>query len=316
MLNHKFRALRKCCLLIFSIILLFQPVSQVLAADAERERTLIIGKVSSNPKKHYRYLKPIADYAVRYMQDLGIDRVKVLMAKNNRQMIRYLKQGKVDWITETVFSAVQFEEQAGAEMLLYKHKKGMPLYHTVFFAREGSGIKNLQDLKGKVITFQDPGSTSGFFIPASVILKSGLELVLLKSSRETAPDDAVGYVFAKEEINMSTWVHKGIVPCGAYANLDWDKEDHTPAAFKKNMYIFHSTDEFPRAVDMVRKDLRPEVKERLKSVLLSANDDPDAALALQTYQRTARFDIINEQTIEGIERTRKILKTLKGNLDF
>lgn len=305
-----------CYLLIFSITMLSLPLLPVLAADNERERTLIIGKVSPNPKKHYRYLKSIAQYAVKQMQDLGIDRVKVLMAKDNRQMIRYLKRGKVDWVTETVFSAIEFEEKAGAEMLLLKHKKGVAVYHTIFFTHENSGIKTLQDLKGKVIALEDPGSSTGFFIPAAAILDAGLELVQLESPREAAPADAVGYVFANAEINMSTWVHKKIASAGAYANIDWDKEDHTPLAFKKNMTIFHSTEEFPRAIELVRKSLRPEVKERLKSILLDAHKDPDAASALQAYQRTTRFDEIDEPILEGIKRARNIKKTLKDTLDF
>lgn len=109
-------------LLVCALAVAFSPVS---ATEHDRDRTLVIGKVSSNPKKHYRYLKPIAEYVIKHMGDLGIDRVEVLMARNNRQLTRYLKQGRVDWVTETVFSALEFEEKAGAEILLLKWKKGV-----------------------------------------------------------------------------------------------------------------------------------------------------------------------------------------------
>ena len=302
-------------LLVVAMFMLILPVNHALSADGLRERTLVIGKVSSNPKKHYRYLKPIAEYAVRHMHDLGIDRVKVLMAKNNRQMIRYLKQGKVDWVTETVFSAVEFEQAAGAEILLLKWKKGVATYNTVFIARKGTGINQLQDLKDKIITLQDKGSSTGFFIPMALMMDVGLELVELQSPREKPPRGTVGYVFAKEEINMSTWVHKGVVDAAAYANLDWEKEDHTPKSFKQNMYIFHQSEEFPRALELVRKDLRPEIKQRLKSVLLAANDDPDAKAALKAYQKTRRFDEIGDDVKFGIKRARSILKTIDRELE-
>jgi len=276
----------------------------------------VIGKVSANPKKHYRYLKPMAEYVVKHMKDLGIDRVRVLMARDNRQMIQYLKQGKVDWVTETVFSSVEFEQKAGAEILLLKWKKGVASYHTVFFTRNGSNIKSLQDLKDKTITLQDKGSSSGFFIPVALMIAAGLELVELQSPREKPPKGTVGYVFGKEEINMSTWVHKGVVDAGAYANLDWEKEDHTPSSFRKNMYIFHQSMDFPRALELVRKDLRPELKRRLKTTLLASNDDPDAVYALKAYQKTRRFDVIDKQVEAGIKRARSILKTIHRELDL
>lgn len=94
---------RQFLAMVIGAALVAMPLTTSWAADAERERTLVIGKVSPNPKKHYLYLKPIADYVAGHMQDLGIDRVKVLMAKNNRQMRNYLKRRKIDWVTETVF---------------------------------------------------------------------------------------------------------------------------------------------------------------------------------------------------------------------
>lgn len=302
-------------LTLLAAVIMMLPISLAWSADAARERTLVIGKVSSNPKKHYRYLKPMAEYAVEHMKDLGIDKVKVLMARDNRQMIRYLKQGKVDWVTETVFSAIEFEQEAGAEILLLKWKKGVASYHTVFFARKDSGIRSLQDLKDKTITLQDKGSSSGFFIPVALLMDTGLELVELASPREKPPKGTVGYVFGKEEINMATWVHKGIVDAGAYANLDWEKEDHTPTTFRRNMHIFYQSEAFPRALELVRSGLRPELKQRLKSILLASSDDPEAAFALKAYQQTRRFAEIDDDVTAGISRARTILNTIHREFD-
>lgn len=302
--------------LLSGLVLILVPTFDLDADDDDRARTLVIGKVSPNPKKHYHYLKPMAQYVVDQMQDLGIDRVKVLMAKNNRQMARYLRRGKVDWVTETVFSAIEFEQKANAESLLLKHKKGVASYHTVFFARKDSGINSLQDLKGKVITFEDPGSTSGFFIPASILLEAGLELVELDSPRERIEDDAVGYVFAKAEINMSTWVHKGLVDAGAYSNLDWEKEDHNPTSFREGMQLFHQSKPFPRAIEVVRHDLRPEIKQRLKSVLLAAHENPDADDILKAYQKTSRFSELDADVQDGFDRAKNIMSRVKVELDL
>jgi len=307
---------RQCLALTIGLILVAIPLTPGWTADAERERTLIIGKVSPNPKKHYLYLKPIADYVASHMHDLGIDKVKVLMAKNNRQMRNYLKRRKVDWVTETVFSAIEFADKGGAEMILLKHKKGVPVYHTVFFTRKDSGIQSLEDLKGKVIAFEDPGSSTGFFIPAAILLDAGLELVELESPRDRVSGDQVGYVFANAEINMSTWVHKELVDAGAYSNLDWDKEDHNPTSFREGMQIFHESGEYPRAIELVRKDLRAEVKKRMIAVLLKAHQDPEAGAALRAYQKTTQFEEIDDTVKASIALARGVMTSVETGLDL
>lgn len=287
-----------------------------LSEPATQKRTLVIGKVSNNPKKHYRYLKPIANYAVKHMQDLGIREAKVLMARDNRQMVNYLRQGRIDWVTETAFSAVLFEKKAGAEMLVRKWKKGVPEYHTILFVRKDSGINTLDDLKGKTIAFEDPGSTTAYYVPASLLIDRGLMLTQLGSPREKPPADMVGYAFSRAEINTSTWVHKGLVDAGAYNNLDWNKEDHLPKAFKKDFKIIYQSKPFPRAIEMVRKDLDPRIKQRLKEILLNAHNDPQAKSVLRAYQKTKKFDEIDDSVREGIEAAGRILKIVQAELEY
>ncbi len=287
-----------------------------LSASSTQKHTLVIGKISSNPKKHYRYLKPIADYAVKHMQDLGIQEAKVLMAKDNRQMINYLRQGRIDWVTETAFSAVLFEKKASAEMLVRKWKKGVPEYHTIFFVRKDSGINTLDDLKGKTIAFEDSGSTSAYYAPAALLIDRGLQLAQLGSLREKPSPDTVGYAFSGAEINTSTWVHKGLVDAGAYSNLDWNKEDHLPKAFRKDFKIIYQSKPFPRAIELVRKGLDPMIKQRLKEVLLNAHEDPHAKSALRAYQKTKKFDEIDESVQEGIQAAGKIIKIVQAELEY
>ena len=48
-------------------------------------------------------------------------------------MIKLLQDGHIDIVSETALSALLFEEEAGAEILLLEWKKGVAAYHTVFF---------------------------------------------------------------------------------------------------------------------------------------------------------------------------------------
>jgi len=74
--NNKFQ----CYPLAVIVILLFchflygfndsgKNITQVIEKG---KNNLVIGKVSHDPKKHFRYLKPMVDYAVKQMGDLGM----------------------------------------------------------------------------------------------------------------------------------------------------------------------------------------------------------------------------------------------------
>lgn len=277
--------------------------------------TLVIGKVTSNPAKHYDTLRPIVDYVVAQMGDLGITEGKVLMAKDNEQMIEYLNSGQIDWITDTVFTAIEFEEQANAELLVRKWKKGVPDYHTIIFTRKDSGINTLEQLAGHTIAFEDKGSTSAYFIPAAVLLQNGLNLSPLDRPNHTPTDDSVGYVFSGAEINTSTWVHKKIVAAGAYNNLDWYKDDHLPPMFREDFQIIHSTPSIPRAVEIVSASMDPKVKARLKDILTTMHEDPEAADVLKSYQKTSKMDELTPEILANIEQAREIRRMVLQHLE-
>ncbi len=174
---------------------------------------------------------------------------------------------------------------------------------------------HLDDLKGKTIAFEDPGSTSAYFVPASILIREGMKLVYLTSPREKPPANMVGYIFSKQEINSSTLVHKGLVDAGAFNNLDWDKDDHLPKAFRKDMKIFYKTKRFPRAVEVVRKDLDPSIKQRLKEILLNAENDPKAKKALRAYHKTKKFDELDGNTWAMLDEVRRIMKIVQSELE-
>ena len=191
--------------------------------DVERQKTFVLGRVSDNPKKHIKSLEPIVSYVAEKMRGVGIEKGAILLAKDNRQLINFLRQGKVDWVTETPFSATLFEEKADAEIMLLRWKKGVSKYSTIFIARKDSGIKTLADLKGKKIAFEDSGSTSGFFLPVSLLLQSGFEVAELATPGDSVPSEKVGYIISNNELNISAWVYRGISDAGAMSNLDWDE---------------------------------------------------------------------------------------------
>ena len=133
-----------------ALMLLHAPAMAALAAPSSSDdgNVLVIGRISDDPKAHYEQLKPLLDYVVPRMRDVGITEGRILMARDAQQMTSYLRRGRVDWVTETAGTGMQLQKRAGAKALLLTERGGVSQYRSVFFVRKDSGIDSLAELKG------------------------------------------------------------------------------------------------------------------------------------------------------------------------
>jgi phosphonate transport system substrate-binding protein len=284
-------------------------------APAAPHEILVLGRISDDPKQHYESLRPLLDYVVPRMRSVGIREGRILMARDAQQMMSYLRRHRVDWLTETPAMAVAYRDRVGARIVLGTERGGGRYYHSVFFVRRDSGIRSIGDLAGRSIAFQNLYSTSSYFVPAAEILAAGLRLDLLLSPMDRPEPGSVGYVFARSESNISTWVHKRLVDAGAFANLDWSDLHRLPQSFRDDLVVIHETAPFPRAVEVVRPGLDPRIETRLREVLLAASEDPDAREALLRFFGTNRFVPLDAEAEASLERLREGLDRVRERLE-
>jgi len=275
------------------------PPSGPLGDD---ESVLVLGRVSDDPKSHYDELKPLLDYVVPRMAVVGIRSGRILMARDLQQMGSYMRRGRVDWVTETSGNAVLLERRANARSLLITERDGASSYHSVFFVRRDSPVRTLQDLTGRSVAFQNPYSTSAYYLPASTLLDEGLQLELLLSPMDRVAPDTVGYLFARTELNITTWVHKRLVDVGVLSNLDWANPQRMPPAFVADFRVVGESDEVPRAIVLSRSGMDPKIEDRLRQVLLEASVDPDAGEALRRFLGTSRFIPVSAADRRALDR--------------
>ncbi|KGM57573.1 metal-binding protein [Lysobacter arseniciresistens ZS79] len=284
-------------------------------ASAADDGVLVLGRISDDPGTHYGQLEPLLDYVVPRMADVGIREGRILMARDSQQMASYLRRGRVDWVTETAGTGMLLRERAGAEPLLVTERDGTSHYHSIFFARRDSGIESLDDLRGHRIAFQRPSSTSAYFAPAGELLARGIELEILLSPLDRIGTDALGYVFARSELNIATWVHKELVDAGVMSNLDWTNPRRMPPAFKADLVVIGRTEDYPRAVELVRGDMDPRVRERLRQVLVEAAGDPDAREAMLRFFQTTRFLPVDPASQQALERIRTGVARVRAEVE-
>jgi phosphonate transport system substrate-binding protein len=285
-------------------------------ASASGDRhVLVLGRISDDPRKHHGQLKPLLDYVVPRMASVGITQGRILMARDAQQMASYLRRGRVDWVTETSGGAVLLAERGGAEPLLLTERNGVAQYHTVFFTRRDSPLSSLEQLRGKRLALQGAMSTSAYMVPLTTLLDAGVQPEILMGPDDTPVADRVGYVYARSERNIATWVHRGLVDAGAFSNLDWDDQESMPDHIRRDLRIVQRTDSYPRAVELVRSDLSQPVRERLREVLLEASRDPAAGPALRQFFGTSAFARVDQASQARLDALRRGLHRVRMEVE-
>ena len=287
-----------------------------LIGSQEREHTLIIGRVSQHPEKHLAALTKMASYLASKLGHLGISKGAAVVASDNHERIKLLQDGHIDIVSETALSALLFEEEAGAEILLLEWKKGVAAYHTVFFARTDSGVRTLSDLNGCKIAFEDPGSMSGYILPLATLNSVGLQAVELANPQSPAPATGVGFSFSGGELNSAMWVQRGLMCAGVMSNLDWIDSVRAPEIIKRELVVFHRGPSFIRSLLVVRQGLRADVRAGLRKQLLNIHEDSSAATTLSEYNKVTRYDEISGDVAQHLVEARSVYKFVRTALNW
>ena len=277
--------------------------------------TLVLGRISDDPKRHHDQLEAMLDYIVPRMSDLGVRRGRVLMASDLQQMASYLRRGRVDWVTETATTGMLLAEKTGARPLVVTERDAAPTYRSVIFVRRDSGIENLQALRGHTIAFQNRNSTSAYYAPAHALLNAGLDLEILLSPRDLPAPDVVGFVFAESESNIAAWVHKRLVIAGAFSDLDWQNPRRLPPLFQRDLQVIYTSEPYPRGVEIARAGLPQAWVVRLQTLLIDAADDPQAEEHLKRFFGTNRFLPITPDLRQSLQKTAETAARVRAAIE-
>jgi len=90
-------------------------------------------------------------------------------------------------------------------LLLRRWQRGKPEYQSLIFAKRNSGVNRLDDFRGKIVVFEDPESTSGYFLPKFFLLRNGFKLSEKSRLEAGVAPGEIGYIFASLKRNSSTW---------------------------------------------------------------------------------------------------------------
>ncbi|PIL18689.1 hypothetical protein P775_19140 [Puniceibacterium antarcticum] len=137
--------------------------SAAMAQDIQEFNIGVLG--GENAQDRMTANQCLADHAT---EALGVP-VKIFTPADYNGVIQGLLGGTLDMaiLGASGYAAVYLQDPNVVTPVLVKtNLDGAYSYHSIGFARADSGIKSLEDMKGKKFGFGDPNSTSGFLIPS------------------------------------------------------------------------------------------------------------------------------------------------------
>jgi phosphonate transport system substrate-binding protein len=275
--------------LLFDIVLGSHAVGQTPGrVDA---KTITLGIVSpTNQKEIEQHFRDFVRYvASKFSAAPPIDG-RVVVAPTQSGLAILLIDHSVDFYMESPFPTYLINGVYGAgKLLLRRWKGGMAEYHALIFTSRNSKTKRLEDLRGKIIAFEDPGSTSGHFLPKFFLSRKGFKLSQKDKIEPKVSREEVGYIFAYSQTKLVDLVLTRQVAAGAFSNDDYASLEQKK---KSNVRILAETDTLPRHLVSVRRDLAPILASRLEKILLSMDQDPEGRLILQRTDGTTKFDAL------------------------
>jgi phosphonate transport system substrate-binding protein len=275
-----------------------------------KPRTLSLGivtefnrtQIAENFRDFVRYL------AARLASPSDIEG-RVVIAPTLFQLARLIEQRKVDFYMESPYPTYLVNDVQGvAKLLLRRWKGGMAEYRSLIFTKKNGEINRLEDLRGRVLVFEDPESTSGHFLPRSFLARKGFKFIDKSRFNPDASPTDIGYLFANSPEKVVDWVLTKKVAAGAFSDDDYARLDQKK---KSDITILAQTERLPRHLLSVRKDFAPALADRLEKTLLSMHEDDQARRILKKADDTTKFDPLPEGQAGLRRRLSEIFQTAR-----
>lgn len=263
----------------------------------EKVKTISLGIVAQTHQKQIEeHFRDFVRHVARRLSSKSEFGGRVVFASTALQLAKLLEDKKVDFYMESPYLTFLVNATGAAKLLLRRWKAGMAEYRSLIFTKSDGEIRRLEDLRGKIIVFEDPGSTSGYFLPKVLLQRKGFKLSrMFAPGANVSPLKAnispreIGYVFAYSQEILLDLVLAEQVAAGAFGSHDYLRVDDKR---REDIAILAETEALPRHLLSIRTDLAPPLADRLKEILLSMHQDDEGRRILQKTDQTTKFDIL------------------------
>jgi len=267
----------------------FGSQALVLSQESFAPNRITLGLVSASQQQEITdYFEPFATYIARKIFAAPGAQGKVLVVPSLPELAKLLDQKSVDFYMESAYPTYIVNQVHGAgRVLLRRWKGGVAEYRSLIVTAKDSGIDRLESLRGKQVAFEDPESTSGYFLPKFFLQRNGFKLSPVTDTVSQVSPAAITYMFAGTTDKVLDFVLARQVSAGAMSDDDFSLLEPQK---KDRLNVLAQTDLLPRHLVSVRKDLSQEASERLAAILQGMHNDAGGRQILSKMDNTMKFD--------------------------
>jgi phosphonate transport system substrate-binding protein len=236
---------------------------------------------------------------------------RIIIGATSFELARLIEQRQVDFYMESPYPTHLINNVQGvAKLRLRRWKGGSADYQSLIFTKRNGEINRLEDLRGKVLAFEDPESTSGHFLPKSFLIRKGFKFTDKNRYDLYASPTDVGYLFAYSQENLVNWVLTKKAAAAAFSDDDYARLEQKKRSV---ITILAETERLPRHFLSVRKDFPAGLADRLEKILISMHENEQGLRILKKTDDTTKFDPLPEGDAALQRRLSEIFDSAKKN---
>lgn len=283
---------KRLLLTIFAALILLTSGEGIAAAQPGVLRFAITSAVASDPSfNNYRELtnyiaKRVGRKAV-FISGLTYSQVDSLFLKEDVD---------VGFLCNAHFARrkdiVGFVPMAAPVISGYKK----PKFQVYIIVHKDSGLKSLDDLRGRSVDFADPLSTTSIYAA-----------YMLKRKNATIKSYFGKAVFSGSHDMTIELVAKKLVDAGFIDGHIWDYQEKTRSPYCSETRIIHKSPDFTIPPVVVSRTTPEWLRMKLKEILLSMHKDPEGMEILKKL-RIDKFVCIGGSDYQDISRMYKMVR--------
>jgi len=233
---------------------------------------LTIGLIpEQNVFKQMKRYKPLGEY----LEEKTKNKINFTILSRYGNIIESFDKMKLDGAFWGSFTGAMAIEKLGIQPVARPvNRDGTSTYHGYLLVRKDSGIKNVADMKGKVIAFVEKATTAGYIFPISYFKKHGITDIntYFKEHYFTGSHDAAIHAVLDKEADIA---------CAK--NTVYEILSRDDKRIKDELMIITRSPDVPSNGLGLRQHLAFGIKAAIKETLLEMHKDPKGKLVLEEF---------------------------------